>query len=100
MTGPTELLIEGEVEGEIRLDATVTVGAEGAVLGPITAPMVRIGGRVEGNVVASDRVEVSPSGSVRGDISAPRVVVAEGAFFTGRVEMGSHEPQRAAEPES
>ena len=87
VSGPTELLIEGEIEGEIRLDATVTIGAEGAVQGPVTAPMVRVGGRVMGSITATDRVEVAPSGSVEGDISAPRIVIAEGAFFRGRVEM-------------
>jgi cytoskeletal protein CcmA (bactofilin family) len=91
VTGPTELLIEGEVEGEIRLDAMVTIGAEGAVQGPILAPVVCVEGRVTGNVTASERVEVSPSGSVEGDISAPRIVIAEGAFFRGRVEMKGEE---------
>jgi cytoskeletal protein CcmA (bactofilin family) len=95
ITGQTELLIEGEVAGEIRLDATVTVGAEGAVQGPIFAPVVRVGGRVTGNVTASDRVEVAPSGSVEGDISAPRIVIAEGAFFKGRVEMKGDENRSA-----
>jgi len=87
VTGETELLIEGEVEGEVRVDAMVTVGAEGAVTGPIVAPVVRIGGRVMGDVMASDRVEVSPSGSLEGNISAPRIVIAEGAFFKGIVDM-------------
>ena len=87
VTGPTELLIEGELHGEVRVDATVTVGAAGVVEGPIAAPVVRISGQVIGNVTASDRVEVSPSGSLEGDVSAPRIVVAEGAFFKGRVEM-------------
>ena len=91
VTGPTELLIEGEIEGEIRLEATVTIGAEGAVQGPISAPLVRVGGRVIGSVNASDRVEVAPSGSVEGDISAPRIIIAEGAFFKGRVEMRGEE---------
>ena len=106
VTGPTELLIEGEVEGEIRLEATVTVGAEGAVQGPIVAPVVRVGGRVTGNVTAADRVEVSPTGSIEGDISAPRIVIAEGAFFRGRVEMKGEEnreprrTRRAGEAES
>ena len=94
VTGPTELLIEGEIEGEIRLEATVTIGAEGTVQGPITAPMVRVGGRVMGSVSASDRVEVAPSGSVEGDISAPRIVIAEGAFFRGRVEMRGEDERR------
>jgi cytoskeletal protein CcmA (bactofilin family) len=87
LSGPTELLIEGEVEGEIRVDASVMIGADGVVKGPVTANNVRVGGRVEGNVQAVERVEVAPSGSLEGDIAAPRVVIAEGAFFKGRVEM-------------
>jgi cytoskeletal protein CcmA (bactofilin family) len=89
LSGPTELLIEGEVEGEIRVDASVMIGADGVVKGPVSANNVRVGGRVEGNVQAVERVEVAPSGSLEGDIAAPRVVIAEGAFFKGRVEMRS-----------
>jgi cytoskeletal protein CcmA (bactofilin family) len=87
VTGATEVLIEGQVQGEVRVDATVTVGAEGVVEGPVAAPVVRISGRVTGNVSASDRVEVAASGILEGDIAAPRIVIAEGAFFKGRVEM-------------
>lgn len=87
IAGPTELLIEGEVQGEIRVDSLVMIGGDGAVEGPISAPVVRVGGRVVGDVRASDRVEVAASGSLEGDISAPRVVIAEGAFFKGRIEM-------------
>ena len=112
VTGGSELLVEGEVEGEIRVDAAVTVGAEGHVQGPISAPVVRVNGRVNGNVDASDRVEVAAAGSLEGDIAAPRIIIAEGAFFKGRVEMkgdqdaaprgarkGGGEPRKApAEP--
>jgi cytoskeletal protein CcmA (bactofilin family) len=87
VSGPTELLVEGEVEGEIRVDSTVMIGTEGVVQGPVTAHVVRIGGRVFGNVTASDRIEVAPSGSLEGDVAAPRIIIAEGAFFKGRVEM-------------
>lgn len=87
LSGPTELLIEGEVEGEIRVESAVMIGTEGVVRGPISAQVVRVGGRVVGNVQAMDRVEVAPSGSLDGDISAPRVVIAEGSFFKGRVDM-------------
>ncbi len=94
VTGSTELLIDGEVEGEVRLDAAVTVGAEGSVVGPVTAPTVRIAGRVVGNVTASDRVEVAPTGSLEGDVAAPRIVISEGAFFKGSVEMKGQQPSR------
>jgi cytoskeletal protein CcmA (bactofilin family) len=89
LTGPTELLIEGEVDGEIRVESAVMIGTEGVVRGPISAQIVRVGGRVFGDVQAADRVEVAPSGGLEGDISAPRVVIAEGAFFKGRVDMRS-----------
>jgi len=89
LTGPTELLIEGEVEGEIRIESAVMIGTEGVVRGPISAQVIRVGGRVVGDVQASDRVEVAPSGSLEGDIAAPRVIIAEGAFFKGRIDMRS-----------
>jgi cytoskeletal protein CcmA (bactofilin family) len=89
VTGPTELLIEGEVDGEIRVDSAVMIGTDGVVRGPITAQVVRVGGRVIGDVQASDRVEVAPSGGLEGDIAAPRVIIAEGAFFKGRIDMRS-----------
>lgn len=87
LTGPTELLIEGEVAGEVRVESVVVIGAEGLVQGPITAQTVRVSGKVVGNVQATERVEIAPAGSLEGDIAAPRVVIAEGAFFKGRVEM-------------
>ena len=97
ITGPTELLVEGEVEGEIRVDSAVMIGSEGVVQGPIQAQVVRIGGRVFGNVSASERVEVAPSGTLEGDVSAPRIVIAEGAFFKGRVEMKGEKVEKAEE---
>ncbi len=99
VTGATELLVEGELKGEVRVDAAVTVGADGVVEGPITAPVVRVSGRVVGSVVATDRVEVSPSGSLEGDIAAPRVVIAEGAFFKGKVEMRGGSADKAGRAE-
>jgi cytoskeletal protein CcmA (bactofilin family) len=98
LTGSTELLIEGEVDGEVRVEAAVMIGTDGTVKGPVTANLVRVGGRVEGNVQATERVEVAPSGSLDGDITAPRVIIAEGAFFKGRVEMRSDRDKAAAAP--
>jgi cytoskeletal protein CcmA (bactofilin family) len=94
ISGATEVLVDGEVAGEVRVEAPVVVGAEGVVEGPISAPAVRVGGRVVGDVQATDRVEVLATGSLEGNISAPRVVISEGAFFKGRIEMTkSKDPQ-------
>ena len=87
LLGSTEVLIEGELEGGVRLDANLTIGAEGCVKGEVEARCVRVAGKVVGNVRGRERVEVLGSGALEGDVAAPRVVIAEGAFFKGRVEM-------------
>lgn len=87
VTGTTELLLEGELHGEVHLDHRVVVGPAGSVHGRISARSVLVAGRVQGDVEGSERVEVGESGKLEGDISAPRVTIAEGAFFKGKVEM-------------
>lgn len=88
VSGGTDLMVEGHLEGRVELDATLVVGREGRVQGQIQARVVRVDGKVHGNIRAQERVEVTPSGSLEGDIAAARVVIAEGAFFKGNVEMG------------
>jgi cytoskeletal protein CcmA (bactofilin family) len=98
LSGATEIQILGEVEGEVRVDALVVVGAGGVITGPVQAKVVRVVGQVIGNVTAADVVEVGPAGSLEGDIAAPRVVIAEGAFFRGNIDMKgdkNQEPRRA-----
>lgn len=96
LTGEAEVLVDGHFEGKIRLDSSVTVGREGKVHGEIQARSVRVEGRVEGNVRGLERVEVLATGFLEGDISARRVVIAEGAFFKGNVEMTGTEKKAPA----
>jgi cytoskeletal protein CcmA (bactofilin family) len=88
VNGTSDLVVDGELEGQVRLETSgVTIGPEGRVRGDIVARSVRIGGRVEGNVQGHEKVEILPSGRLEGDVAAPRVMLAEGAFFKGKVEM-------------
>lgn len=98
VSGATDVQIEGEIAGKVDVDALVVVGARGSVLGPLHGRVVRVSGQVAGNVTAAERVEVGAAGSVEGDIAAPRVVIAEGAYFKGKIEMKSDqnpEPRHA-----
>ncbi len=88
ITGSTELLVEGELTGTLRIEARAVVGSSGVVRGEIEARSVMVAGEVYGDVRGRERVEVGASGRIEGDISAPRVTIAEGAFFKGKVEMG------------
>ncbi|MEM8960848.1 MAG: polymer-forming cytoskeletal protein [Acidobacteriota bacterium] len=95
ITGDAELVINGVVEGEIRLDGTLRIGESGRVVGTVRAKAVTVGGRVEGNVSGTERVEVLASGGLEGDVISPRVVISEGAYFKGKVEMREVETKTA-----
>jgi cytoskeletal protein CcmA (bactofilin family) len=97
VNGTTDLVVDGELEGQVQLESNVTIGPEGRVKGDISARAVRIGGRVVGNVRGAEKVEILSSGRLEGDVVAPRVVLAEGAFFKGKVEMSGAQGGRKAE---
>lgn len=96
--GTMEVVIDGELEGEVRLEGALLIGGSGAVRGEVAARVVRVAGRVTGDVRGLERIELLAGGSVEGNLTAPRVVVAEGAFLSGRVVM--HDSSAAAVPSS
>jgi cytoskeletal protein CcmA (bactofilin family) len=88
LTGNEDLTIDGTVEGKIELkDNSLTIGPNGNIKADINAKAVTITGEVHGNVTAEEKVEIRETGKLRGDIVAPRLVIADGAFFKGSVEM-------------
>jgi cytoskeletal protein CcmA (bactofilin family) len=88
LTGNEDLTIDGIVEGKIELkENNLTIGSNGNIKADINAKAVTITGEVHGNVTAEEKVEVRETGKLHGDIVAPRVVIADGAFFKGSVEM-------------
>jgi cytoskeletal protein CcmA (bactofilin family) len=92
ITGAAEVVVDGEVQGRVRLDSRLVVGPAGTVRGLVSARAVLVAGTLEGDVHGSERVEVAASGKLLGDICAPRVTIAEGAFFKGKIEMMSERP--------
>jgi cytoskeletal protein CcmA (bactofilin family) len=98
--GDAPVHVAGRLDGRIQVAQTVVIGPQGQVHGDVDARTVRIGGRVVGNVRGAERVELLPSGSLEGDIHAPRVIIEEGAYFKGQVEMTGEGRRRgeAAEP--
>jgi cytoskeletal protein CcmA (bactofilin family) len=83
-----DMLIEGRVEGSIKHTANrLTVGTSGVVNADINAKNLVIEGTVEGNVVGSESVEIRSSADVRGNVYTARISIADGAQFSGTVDM-------------
>jgi cytoskeletal protein CcmA (bactofilin family) len=82
------LRVDGHVRGLIVVrNAELTVGHNGRVEADVRSARVLVLGTVEGNITASDRIELGSTAKVTGGLSANKVVIADGARFTGRVDM-------------
>ncbi len=93
-----DLMIQGQVEGSIEHSQSLTIGTEGGVKGNIRARTVIIDGTVEGDVHGLESVTVRETARVRGNIFAPRVGLADGAKFTGRIDMDAAQSAAAGSP--
>ncbi len=88
LSGSEDLYIDGQVEGSIELrEHNLSVGPNGKIHANINAKVVVILGSVKGDVLAADRVEIKKSGSLRGDLVAARVVIEDGAYFKGSIDI-------------
>lgn len=93
-----DLLLQGQVEGSIEHSQSLTIGTDGGVKGNIRARIVIIDGAVEGDVHGLESVTVRETARVRGNIFAPRVGLADGAKFTGRIDMDSAQAAAVSPP--
>ena len=102
LSGSEDLFIDGQVEGTIELrEHHLTVGPNGRVQANVNAKEVVIQVSVKGNVRAVDRVEIRKSGSLTGDMVAARVIIEDGAFFKGSIDIqkgGGDSHARMPEP--
>jgi cytoskeletal protein CcmA (bactofilin family) len=101
VTGDEDLVIQGKVEGSVNLEQhSVTVGPDGEVKADISGRVITVEGRVEGDLRATEQVVLRSSARVAGDISATRIMLEDGAYFRGGVDMGEKgERPRVAQPD-
>ncbi len=99
ISGNEDLQIDGSVEGLIQLDERkLVVGPSAKVSADIIAREVVVYGNVKGNLKARDRIEIKKDGSVVGDLTTARIMIEDGAYFKGSIEIDRGEPGAAPRP--
>lgn len=92
LTGSEDLYLDGEIEGTIDLrDHSLIIGPNGKIKASITARDLVVHGKVEGNVNATGRVELRKSCTLIGDVGTQRIVIEDGAFFKGAIDIRERE---------
>jgi cytoskeletal protein CcmA (bactofilin family) len=96
-----DLRVGGVVEGEVEATGDVEIDDMAKVKASLSGRDVSIRGQVNGAVVARKRLIVARSGSLIGDVRVARLVIQDGASFSGKVSMGAgaaEKPMKAVEP--
>lgn len=86
-----ELQVEGELEGQLTLKNKLTIGPTSKVNANIKANEVVIFGTVKGNVEAENRISLRAGASIVGDIKTAGIVIEDGAYFKGGIDISRGE---------
>ncbi len=80
--------VDGKVEGKITTKGHLAVSQGGKLQADVSAGNIVVDGQVVGNLNASEKVELRKTARLKGDIVAAKLLVAEGAAFTGHCSVG------------
>jgi cytoskeletal protein CcmA (bactofilin family) len=101
LSGRSDLYVDGEVQGKIRLSQSMlTVGPNGKVNADVDVREVIVHGTLRGNVQAHERVVLGRTSDVNGDITGQRITIEDGAKFKGRVDMAPAKDNRKSQLEA
>lgn len=96
-----DLRIEGEVKGTIECQGTLFVAQGATVTAKIEAENITVAGDLNGDINCRGRLQMMPSGRVRGKVATQTLVINEGAYYEGQLEMAPPEERgRATGPRS
>jgi cytoskeletal protein CcmA (bactofilin family) len=95
-----DLFVDGDVEGTVEApDHKLTIGPNGTVHATIKAREVVALGTIQGNVEAADKIEIRKEARLVGDIRTARIIIEDGAYFKGSIDIVKQEPKAAPKPQ-
>jgi cytoskeletal protein CcmA (bactofilin family) len=92
-----DLYVDGDLEGTVEaLEHKLTIGPNGTVKATVKAREVVALGTIQGNVEAADKIEIRKDAKLVGDIRTARIIIEDGAYFKGSIDIVKPEPAKAA----
>ena len=85
----SNLLIEGEVNGNISCSGKVQIGTTGKINGNLVCVNADIEGSLEGELTIENLLILRSTARIKGDIQTLKLNIEEGAFFEGACVMKS-----------
>ena len=94
-----DLVIDGEVEGSVEaVEHRVVVGPNGKVNAGVKAREIMVQGSIKGDVEAGDKIDIRREAKLVGNIKTQRIVIEDGAYFKGSVDIQRADAAKAVAP--
>ena len=94
-----DLTIDGEVEGTVEChEHRLTIGPNARVQAGLKAREIIIQGSIQGNVDATDKIDIKKEAKLVGDIKTSRIVIEDGAYFKGSIDISKPQARAQAQP--
>ena len=91
-----DLYVDGDLEGTVEaLEHKLTIGPNGTVKATIKAREVVVLGAIHGNVEGAEKIEIRKDAKLTGDIRTARIIIEDGAYFKGSIDIVKPEPKPA-----
>jgi cytoskeletal protein CcmA (bactofilin family) len=85
--GDGNLVIEGQVEGDLAIRGELTIAEGGSVSSEaVEAHSVTVAGTLQGDVASTGPVRLVAGSRVRGNLRGSAVSIEDGARFSGRLD--------------
>jgi cytoskeletal protein CcmA (bactofilin family) len=83
-----DLYVDGEVQGTLEVDnCRLTIGPNGKANAGARAREVEVMGRIDGDVETVEKISIRKGGELVGDIKAAGIVIEDGAYFKGSIDI-------------
>jgi cytoskeletal protein CcmA (bactofilin family) len=91
-----DLYVDGEVRGTLEADnCRLTIGPHGKASAGARAREVDVMGRIDGDVETQEKISIRNGGQLVGDIKAAGIVIEDGAYFKGSIDIVRRAPEAA-----
>jgi len=96
-----DLYLDGEMEGTVEVpDHRLTIGPHAKLQAGIRAREVVVLGSVNGNVEAGEKIDIRKDARLTSDIKTGGIIIEDGAYFKGSIDIVRAEAKAAAPPAS
>ena len=85
----SNLLIEGEIIGNVSCSGKVVIGTSGKIKGNLVCVNAEVDGAMDGELTIENLLVLRTTARIKGDIQTLKLNIEEGAYFEGACVMKS-----------